>query len=113
MSIMCCMFIPAYIPQVQDGSGTRCFLLLQNALAWGVEHAAFIDSKSSARGHTASNTTLGVHSAPLREVMPSIVQFQARYAVNGSMYVSGTFVKSTPYLAWGNTPPRLAGRAKS
>jgi len=26
--------------------------------------------------------------------------------------MSGTFAKSTPYLAWGNAPPRLERRAK-
>ena len=51
----------------------------------------------------ASKATLGVHSAPFSEVTPSAVQFQARYATNGSMYVSGTFAKSTPYRGVGQT----------
>jgi hypothetical protein len=72
------MFIPAYMPQVQDGPGTRCCFLLQNAWAWGVLLAACMERKSSAWGHFASKATLGVHSAPLREVTPSAVQLHER-----------------------------------
>src|SRR5712675_2048250 len=98
MSIMCWMFIPAYMPHVQDGSGTWCCCFSQNSRV-ASEDAASIERMSPLRLHVASHACLGVHRTPLRDVTPSSFQFQARYAVKGSMYVSGTFAKSTPYLA--------------
>src|SRR5208282_166646 len=110
MSMRCFRFIPAYMPQVQLGVGTKCSLNSNHFLASSVVADATSDFQSSRYSHFASKATLGVHGAPFKEATPSEVQFHARYATKGSTYTSGVFAKSTPYLAWGNAPPRRLER---